>query len=126
MSISSRSHRFSTSVITEDKGQKVLDGYLCKRGKFNKDFQSRWFVLYSNNTLSYYQGPSSTYEAPLGEISLYSVTKIKEESDHKTFNIITPKRTFVLRCDVKDELDQWLKKIKSESITKYNFIRLVT
>lgn len=108
MSISSR---FSVSVMHEDKGEKVLDGYLSKRGKLNTDFKQRWFVLYSNNTLSYYQGPSSTYESPLGEISLYQVTKIKEEGTN-IFHLSTPKRTFILKCESKEDLDQWLKKIK--------------
>jgi len=108
MSISSR---FSVSVMHEDKGEKVLDGYLSKRGKLNTDFKQRWFVLYSNNTLSYYQDPTATYESPLGEISLYQVNKIKEDGTN-VFHLSTPKRTFILKCEAKDELEQWLKKIK--------------
>lgn len=111
MSISSRSHRFSTSVFHEDKGQKVLDGYLSKKGSLNTAYKSRWFVLYSNNTLSYYQDPTATYESPLGEISLYNVTQIKEEGTNM-FQLVTSKRTFVLKCDSPEQLEQWLKKIK--------------
>ena len=120
MSMSSRIHKFSTSIFQEeDKGEKILDGYLSKKGNLNAVFntqmyKSRWFVLYSNNTLSYYQDPTAvtSNESPLGELSLYNVTQIKEDDTNK-FELITSKKTFVLKCDSTKELDQWLKKIKS-------------
>ena len=83
-------HSFSANALIERHA--VLDGYLLKRGKINTNYQKRWFILYSNNTLSYYQ--DSITNAPLGEISLYSVTNIKEEKNN-VFHLITSKRTFI-------------------------------
>eukprot|EP01084_Bolivina_argentea_P155114 270341_1 len=112
-SISSRSHSFSTSVVQEDKGHKIFEGYISKSGKLNTKYETRWFVLYSNNTLAYYSDSTATYEAPLGEINLYTVLKLKEnDNNHNIFHLITPKRTYDLKCNENDALDQWIKKIK--------------
>ena len=113
MSISSRSHRLSTSfsAIAEEKGQKLLDGYISKRGQGNKNYQRRWFVLYTNNILAYYLTKSGIYDKPQGEISLYTVTQIKEVNANE-FQLITLKRTYELKCQLPDEQEEWLKIMK--------------
>eukprot|EP01084_Bolivina_argentea_P247388 413882_1 len=110
MSITNQSDWFNSNTI-KTKKLKVWDGYMHKKGRLNTTYQKRWFVLYSNNSLAYFQDSSSAQATPLGEISLYSVTNIKEEQNN-TFNLITSKRTFTLKCNTKSDYNAWLNKIK--------------
>jgi len=62
--------------------------------------------------LEYYLSNSGiTYDKPQGKISLYDVTKIKELNANE-FQLVTPKRTFELKCNSFDEQEKWLRKIK--------------
>eukprot|EP01083_Nonionella_stella_P246659 856061_1 len=102
--------RFSSAQLDE-RGPQIFAGYLSKKGKLNTKYQKRWFVLFSNNKLVYFQDKFAAEGIALGEINLYSVSEIKEEN-HNLFHLITRKRKFTLKCDIKDDLDEWIKKIK--------------
>eukprot|EP01084_Bolivina_argentea_P232451 391776_1 len=118
----------TTSVVPEEQSQnnqKIYEGYMLKKGKFNTEFQRRYFILYSNNTLSYYDdandelssGQVNLYtiinkDILLGQINLYTIINIKQERNTNTFHLITPKRTFTLKCEINNEFDRWIEIIK--------------
>eukprot|EP01083_Nonionella_stella_P044585 120028_1 len=110
-SMSVHSHN-TINTIHEDKGPKIISGYMFKKGKFNTEFHTRFFVLHANNTLSYYQDASDEDEASLGEISLHSVYDIKEEPTNHIVHLITTTTIHTLRCDDDEDYDRWIHIIK--------------
>ena len=96
----------------EEKGYAVIEGYVHKRGQYNKIFKKRWLVLYSNNTLIYYENPNHVqYQQSLGTISIYDILKIAEQQ-HDLFHITTTKRKFTLKCDTNKQRQNWMNRIK--------------
>ena len=103
--------RRETFIIPE-KADIDKHGYMEKRGKLNKNWKKRWFVLYCNGSLCYYEHPENTDSKELGEISLYNVNELKLTENENIFSLVTLKRTFELKCDNKYEYQEWVNLIK--------------
>ena len=108
-------HRSSTSAdVLNEKGEMIMEGYINKRGKNKKSFDTRWFVLYDSNLLEYYQDPDGPITSkPNGSIDLYLATGIKENNKFKnTFNLFTPKRNFLLKVQDDTQYNRWINLLK--------------
>eukprot|EP01084_Bolivina_argentea_P296363 510415_1 len=106
-------HRRFNAGSAKEKRDIIFQGYIYKRGQFNTDYKKRWFILYSDNTLLYFEHkPSSSSDSCSGEINLYNVTEIQKH-DQTVFHLITSKRTFELKCADVIQLNKWFNKIKS-------------
>eukprot|EP01084_Bolivina_argentea_P311124 538519_1 len=116
-----------------------MEGKLSKRGKINKSWKERWFVLNEDaNTetlsLQYYSylGIKNTNKELLGIIDLSLVERIettsnttintnasqyiiinnkKKQNKQYSFELITPNRTYVLAADDKKTYCKWLTEI---------------
>eukprot|EP00483_Globobulimina_turgida_P010993 UN11014 len=109
--------RRNTFIILPEKNEIAKQGWLHKRGKISTKYQKRWFVLYHNNTLAYFEKPEhvkNKKKQPLGEISLYFVTQInKKAREDKNvgkkykFELITKDRTFILKSEDAKPYFKW-------------------
>eukprot|EP01084_Bolivina_argentea_P125209 221865_1 len=123
---SPRAERKETEIrkntyIMPDKNEIIFQGWLLKKGKYHKDYKKRWFVLFHNNILAYYEKPEHAKngnKAALGEISLYNVTKIVEKAREDKnvgkkykFELVSKDRTFVLKSEDPQPYEKWLNKI---------------
>jgi hypothetical protein len=104
--------------------QIVLEGFLDKRGEWNKAWKSRYFVLESSGKLSYFQSEAekSTPAKAKGSIPINTGMTVKEGAPSDGRNVIeitvpgsglTPKRTFIIGCENQEMYAQWM-----DSLTK--------
>ncbi|KFB37254.1 AGAP000864-PA-like protein [Anopheles sinensis] len=87
-----------------------LEGWLKKRGEFNKSFQRRWFVL-KGNMLFYFE---KRYDKePLGMIVLEgSTVELAEDNEPYCFKIIfhgANDRAYILSSESQSNMEQWMK-----------------
>ena len=94
------------------KADIIRHGFLMKKGQVNKSWKKRWFVLYENNCLSYYEHPENTEQTALGEISLYNVLQLQYMTNANTLHLSTSNRTFKLKCEKQNEYQEWINDIK--------------
>ncbi|ESO93331.1 hypothetical protein LOTGIDRAFT_119478 [Lottia gigantea] len=97
----------------------TLEGWLCKMGPRHEPFKRRWFTL-DKRKLSYFEDPLNAFAK--GEVFIghkdngYSVSfgPPEDESNcgENCFQLHTPDRDFVMRAEIKDEMDQWVEKLK--------------
>lgn len=109
--------KFAGSGIPPEK-----DGYLHKRGDFNKGFQKRWFVL-KGNLLFYYERRHD--RDPLGVIVLEGCTiELSDNEEKFTFMINflgSGSRTYVMSSDTQEDMEAWMKVLSAAS---YDFMKL--
>jgi len=79
-------------------------GFLQKRGQYNTDFQTRYFVM-KNGKLSYFCAPKDT--TPRGAIELKGA-KLHIDASNE-LKIVTTGRVFVLKAQSNAERDDWMK-----------------
>lgn len=98
------------------------EGYIHKRGDFNRGYQKRWFVL-KGNLLFYYEKRSD--KDPIGMIILEGCTvEFSDYEDGFTFMIQFPgshSRTYILSADTQEEMEAWMKVL---SIASYDYMKL--
>lgn len=109
--------KFATSGAPPDK-----EGYMHKRGDFNKGYQKRWFVL-KGNLLFYYERRGE--KEPIGVIVLEGCTvELSDDSDGFTFMIHFPGshcRTYYLCADTQEEMEAWMKVL---SCASYDYMKM--
>lgn len=92
----------------------ITKGWLTKQGGFVKNWKRRFFVL-ENNRLSYYD--KEDLKKKRGTIDLdaaYSICLAPETKKPNSFKIIIPnQRTFFITSDSKEDMDAWMKTIRS-------------
>ena len=95
----------------------VIQGWMEKRGGFNKNWKQRFFVLRNNGHLYYYPKENCISSEYYGVIamnnirSIYSVNvgdSMIEYQRKFRFDIVTHNRTYHLSCKKKDDLIDWM------------------
>lgn len=92
-----------------------LEGYLSKRGNkgvlLSMTWKKRYFKEGDDNKLYYSIGASSS---PLGFIDLTKVTSIySHNSIQNGFQVVTPKRVYVLKAITQEERNFWMNQLKT-------------
>ena len=85
-------------------------GFMSKKGGIRKNWQRRWFVLYSTTQLVYYVDDDCATRK--GVIELSDVTSVRKSTApsctyHHEIEIETPDRTWQLRTETAEELEGW-------------------
>jgi len=92
------------------------EGFLSKKGLFNKAFQERYFILTGGHI--FYYTASDAGQHFKGKIALTGshVTKTtpSETEEENSFSIVTKDRTYVLKADTQAEMEEWIRAINSE------------
>eukprot|EP01083_Nonionella_stella_P264206 896580_1 len=116
------SHERRGTFVLPAKSEILIQGFLLKKGAgMANAYKKRWFVLYHNNSIAYYPQPEnakSQKNNPLGEISLYHVTrlnkkaKVDDKGVHKyKFELVTPGRTFALKAEDANTYHSWIRHV---------------
>ncbi|KAJ3100948.1 hypothetical protein HDU97_001832 [Phlyctochytrium planicorne] len=96
------------------KVEKVLhNGFLMKKGEKRKTWKKRWFVLRAT-ILAYYKNEKE-YELlkiiPLADV--HTIAEVRDLKKRKNvFGVVTRQRTYYVMCDSKEQMDEWLSKLK--------------
>lgn len=110
--------KFASSGAPADK-----EGYLMKRGDFNKGYQRRWFVL-KGNLLFYYEKRND--KEPIGVVVLEGCTiELSEDTDGFVFQIKfsgSGCRTYVIAADSQEDMESWMKVLSRAS---YDYMKLM-
>lgn len=110
--------KFASSGAPADK-----EGYLLKRGDFNKGYQRRWFVL-KGNLLFYYEKRSD--KEPIGVIILEGCTiELSEDTDGFVFQVkfsASGCRTYIIAADSQEDMESWMKVLSRAS---YDYMKLM-
>lgn len=110
--------KFATSGAPADK-----EGYLLKRGDFNKGYQRRWFVL-KGNLFFYYEKRHD--KEPIGVVILEGCTvELSEDTDGFVFQIKfsgSGCRTYILAADSQEDMEDWMKVLSRAS---YDYMKLM-
>lgn len=110
--------KFATSGAPADK-----EGYLLKRGEYNKGYQRRWFVL-KGNLLFYYEKRND--KDPIGLIILEGCTiELSEDTDGFVFQIKfsgSGNRTYIIAADSQEDMEVWMKVLSRAS---YDYMKLM-
>jgi len=92
---------------------RVHAGYLTKKGEgVFASAQHRWFVLYRNLEIHYFDGEALNVGSHKGVISLQGIkhsdiTRVKPGTNDYSFTINTPKRKWQLKAASKPDFDGW-------------------
>jgi len=107
------------------------DGWLTKQGGGVKTWKRRYFIL-KTNFICYYKD-SKNLKHPQGVIDLNDCKVCKVDAESKktfTFNIITTRRTYLIKGDSDEDVDGWISsiekakaKFKSEANIRTSFLR---
>lgn len=95
--------------------RKIYEGPMYKQGRFNRSWRNRWFVLYNNRRLAYYnEKKESIALKPIAEIDLTEVETIindrsKDVQNKYVFELVTSGRTYCLACLDTESLNLWEK-----------------
>lgn len=110
--------KFATSGAPADK-----EGYLLKRGEYNKGYQRRWFVL-KGNLLFYYDKRHD--KDPIGVVILEGCTiELSEDTDGFVFQIKfsgSGNRTYLIAADSQVDMEAWMKVLSRAS---YDYMKLM-
>ncbi|XP_064402649.1 PH domain-containing protein DDB_G0274775-like [Halichondria panicea] len=88
--------------------QTIKEGHLYKKGKINKDWRQRLFVL-NGKRLSYFKGGN---HSPAGTVELKDIRNVTDIVEDGTFQIKTPDRVYDIRGDTKEMSQEWVDAIK--------------
>jgi len=103
----------------------VRQGFLWKQGGEFKSWKMRWFMLFSNGTLSYYDSQAAA--EPINTVTLKDcpirenpISINSKDTRRYSFSIETSeargkiaKRTYLMACESKDEMDGWIRSLKA-------------
>lgn len=110
--------KFATSGAPADK-----EGYLLKRGEYNKGYQRKWFVL-KGNLLFYYDKRHD--KDPIGVVILEGCTiELSEDTDGFVFQIKfsgSGNRTYLIAADSQVDMEAWMKVLSRAS---YDYMKLM-
>mmetsp|Transcript_22342 Transcript_22342/g.32548 ORF Transcript_22342/g.32548 Transcript_22342/m.32548 type:complete len:1042 (+) Transcript_22342:150-3275(+) len=81
------------------------EGYLSKRGQFNKAFKRRWFVLDSEQKLRYYARLENGQSKLKGEVDVTSITDVMVQS--KEIQLTTSERVWQFLADSDEDASFW-------------------
>eukprot|EP00924_Labyrinthula_sp_SR-Ha-C_P006125 snap_masked-scaffold_54-processed-gene-0.24-mRNA-1 protein AED:1.00 eAED:1.00 QI:0/-1/0/0/-1/1/1/0/703 len=101
----------------------VKNGFLFKRGRINKSFKRRFFVL-TTRRLYYYTDVNTNIGAVLkGKIHLKKVQRVEskssDEQDSKLpfeFKLVTARRTYIFKSKGKEEAEEWMGQINTQLV----------
>lgn len=109
---------FSTSSAPTDK-----EGFLNKKGEFNRGYQRRWFIL-KGNLLYYFEKRSD--KEPIGVIVLDNChVELAESGEPYAFQITfggDGSRTYILGADTPKEMESWMRAITHAN---YEYLRMM-
>ena len=88
----------------------VNSGWMAKKGQICANWKSRYFELFHSGKLVYYTDESKYTRK--GIVKLSTIIGFHVVND-KTFEVITPHRTWCFQCKFKSECDHWIESIKS-------------
>eukprot|EP00762_Andalucia_godoyi_P000626 ANDGO_05293.mRNA.1 RAC family serine/threonine-protein kinase homolog len=91
------------------KSSEVKTGHLYKRGRLNRSFKSRFFLLLSSGELHYFKDKEST--RPISLVSISNAYIIPSSADSRTFEIVTPSRTYDLMAETTEDRDDWVRRL---------------
>eukprot|EP00494_Astrolonche_serrata_P028841 UN29108 len=99
----------------EDSGYLIRHGYMMKKGNRRKTWKFRYFKLYDNLVLKYYQDDG--YSLVCGQTSLETGRVIEKKDSGEEgwpfeFHIKTSNRTWEFRCRKEDEREKWIHSMK--------------
>ncbi|ETO35947.1 pleckstrin domain-containing protein [Reticulomyxa filosa] len=99
---------------TQQEHKLVYEGWLKKRGpKKSQKFLQRWFELYDNGHLFYFNDrPSDGQSKPIGYIDMNQALVLQFE-EGQSFNIKTPQRVWFFECLSDKQLVQWMLHLKN-------------
>mmetsp|Transcript_48526 Transcript_48526/g.59687 ORF Transcript_48526/g.59687 Transcript_48526/m.59687 type:complete len:380 (+) Transcript_48526:609-1748(+) len=94
-----------------NKVQIIKQGWMSKKTKsFMSKYQKRYFVLYSNYTIQYYNNDQK--KNPNTTIYLTAVKKIiKNKKDRSIFELSTKEGYWFFQCGTENEANDWMDKI---------------
>lgn len=118
-----------------DEGEVLMEGWLAKRGKINKDYKRRYFVLTPHN-LTYFTGDPRERDSDIkGKIELFMVSSCKPGPVQTgeqigEFEIITPFRTYNLqvegrRAAKREALKDWVSSIADAAAEEASSLDIV-
>mmetsp|Transcript_44341 Transcript_44341/g.86785 ORF Transcript_44341/g.86785 Transcript_44341/m.86785 type:complete len:540 (+) Transcript_44341:37-1656(+) len=117
---------FSSSRETKEKmvgGLPVKEGYLDKRGKRNKAWRERWFVL-QNGCLYYFKSHTrnnAISHIPLADAAVRQYTEPGKSRDF-LFEVVTSSRIFSLKALTFEDMMTWLQVLRQHSASREDYI----
>eukprot|EP00743_Colponemidia_sp_Colp-15_P007488 GILK01008093.1.p1 GENE.GILK01008093.1~~GILK01008093.1.p1 ORF type:complete len:552 (-),score=95.49 GILK01008093.1:125-1780(-) len=109
--------------LEQKLGQGQRAGFLMKRGKLNRAWKERWFVLKGDKL--YYRKTQDGHEKkthaitfiPIGDCT---VKESKEDENGKySFDIITNHRIYSLRAKSQSDMEAWIAAVSKQTALKY-------
>merc|ERR1719264_871732 len=92
-------------------GNKILKcGYLNKRGLWNTAYKRRYFKLWKNGKVEYFERAADSAECGHFQITSSDCVEMTSPS---TFKVVTGTRTWDLECKSEDQCAQWIESICS-------------
>jgi len=88
----------------------VQQGWMMKQGGLVKNWKRRYFVLKTNKVLNYYESDNSSMVK--GSIELSKIIGV-ERKQKKSFDLVTPKRTWSFACVSTKVRDEWVNNISN-------------
>lgn len=89
----------------------VKQGYMTKEGKIRKSWKVRWFILYDDGILSYYEHQFE--KTPLGEIPLKNAFISYVNAKDNLISIEIPStRTFFIAVENENSRNEWIKALR--------------
>jgi len=94
------------------KQQTIFEGELQKKGRLNRSYQPRWFVLSKTRKLAYYKDQQeSKVFSPVGEIDLTEAKRLSRPKEVAklgfVIELVTQGRTYSLASSNRKVLDDW-------------------
>lgn len=114
--------KFLVAYARSGKGGIQKDGYLSKKGKLNRGYQRRWFVL-KGNLLFYFEKQMD--RNPIGVIILEDCNVDVCDSDRYAFTLSffgDRTRIYVLCAESEEEMIVWMKRI---TVAPYSYAEMV-
>mmetsp|Transcript_3670 Transcript_3670/g.4560 ORF Transcript_3670/g.4560 Transcript_3670/m.4560 type:complete len:381 (-) Transcript_3670:38-1180(-) len=97
------------TILIQRQNHSLKEGYMYKKGAYNKKWKKRYFILQPNYILKYYKEESS--HEPQGSIDISTVYQVKSknnDNDKKySFSLKSLHRTWKLACINESDKREW-------------------
>jgi hypothetical protein len=114
-------HNGSSTAAAGGRTATLKEGWLMKKGKFNKAWRRRYFRL-TPRTLSYFESPDSLKSK--GSVPLSSCTAVRtveaavdgvvspQGTAQQLFQVVISKRVYTLSADTRFDMNDWISTLK--------------